>query len=357
MNLSRSMIKLNKEITIRKLFLLMVLIMFSCQKKNNQIEHSIMNQDWEFKMISSGDNMPNFKPMNDSIHFIPILLKKGFELEEIKLHFNWTDRSFQEKMETLLESGFLKKDKDDVIRGNVLIFSLEDGKAIKQLIHPLAKGITKSIIKRYKSIVSQTTKIDCLKDFEFKEISLFILSNILLDDGQIENVELEYLKVERPLMGKKRYYAAYLGKEKGSSFESFGIYGNQVENHGDFALCRYGNQRQLSEVLKINESLKRRYKDPIKRKGLDIPVIKTDCNQKLLEIANDFKPELLRLLEKHDSDMRKGYLEFANTKHLTYEEYFIWLYHILYTEVTEDLIDHGLIEIPEDKVSFYILQF
>lgn len=350
-------INLKNNERMKKFFLLIVLVAFSCQRNNDSLKHSLMNQDWEFKMISSGDNRPNFGPTNDSIHFIPILLNQGFELEEIREHFNWTKKSFDKKVETLYESEFLKKDKRGIVKANVLIFTIEDGITIRKSILPVVQEITESIIARYEFIVSKTKQIDCLKGFDFEAISLYMLSNILLDDGQIENVEREYLKVERPLRGGKRYYAAYLGKEKGSLYESFGIYGNQMEGYEGFSLCRYGNQRWLPEVMKTNESLKWQYKDSLKRKELNIPVITEACNQELLWVANDFKPELLRLLRKYDSTLRKGYLEFTNSSQLNYEEYFIWLYHILYTEITENLIDRELIEIPEDNVSFYILQF
>ncbi len=342
---------------MRKPFLLLVLILLSCQEKDSLMGHSIMNQDWEFKMISSGDNRPSFKPTNDSIHYIPILLSGGFELEEIKEHFNWTDQGFAMKIETLLESEFLKKDVDGIIKTNALIFSLEDGETIRESIYSLTQEIAQSIKVRYESIVSKTRQIDCLNGFEFEEVSLFMLSNILLDDGQIENVELEYLNSERPLRGGKKYYAAYLGKERGSLFESFGIYGNQVENHDGFAICRYGNQRRLPEVLRINQRLKNQYQDSIMRPQLNIPVITSDCNEAILTIASDFEPELLRLLREYDGTLRAGYSNFGFDKQVTYEEYFIWLYHILYTEVTNNLIKDGLVEIPEDKVSFYILQF
>lgn len=327
-----------------------------CQKKVETIDHPALSQEWEFKMISAGDNKPNFQTTEDSIHFVPILLGEGYSLDQIKAHFNWTAQDVNDKMGQLSNSEFVVLNYREEYVPNVMILPVEEGEKIRKQILPIAKQIADSIALQIDSIVYKTKQVECLEDFQFEEVSLLILSNVLLDNGQIRNVEQEYLKAERPIRHEKSYYASYLGKPVDSKIESFGIYGNQVSMQDGFAIGMYGNQRQLPEVIRIKEKLKFQYQDSLKRRSISHPVITNKCNNNILKIANYFKPSLLSIIESNDELLRDMYTKSRYAKEVTYEEYFIWLYHILYSEATENLIEQGAIKIPEEKVSFYVLQ-
>jgi hypothetical protein len=75
------------------------------------------------------------------------------------------------------------------------------------------------------------------------------LSNVLLDNWQIENVETEFLKAERPLRDGRRYYYAIFEKPASQRSEAFGIYGNGGGTMGKVRLGVYGKQRYDGRTL------------------------------------------------------------------------------------------------------------
>jgi len=57
---------------------------------------------------------------------------------------------------------------------------------------------------------------------------------------------------------------------------------------------------------------------------------------------------LLKILEEDAELLERGYQNSPYFQEVSYEEYFMWAYHILYSEVTEMLIDSGMIYKPRD---------
>jgi len=93
-----------------------------------------------------------------------------------------------------------------------------------------------------------------------------------------------------------------------------------------------------------------------KKAYFNYPIITEACNREVLELANFFKPHLLDILDIHTPLLKKNYTKAVYSKEVAFEEYFIWVYHILYSDVTDRLIARGLISIPDEKVGFYIFQ-
>ncbi|MEM8893323.1 MAG: hypothetical protein AAGC88_02025 [Bacteroidota bacterium] len=332
-------------------FLALFLINSSCSKKQGLNPIDLSN--WEFKMISQGDNSPTFRPSKDSIQFIPILLRKGYPIEQIQEHLGWSQEELDEKCEELSKNGFIKKVEGKYLP-TVMVISDKDANQIRQKIDPLAREIALAIEQKIDTIKIMTSNTSCLSSFDFEDLSLLILSNILLDNGQIRNVENEYLKSERPLRNGKRYYAAY-GEKPNDRTEAWHVYGNQVEMNDGFAMCRYGNERYTDEVIAINDSIIAKYK----RSGaLDLayPIFNNQCYVEVLELANYFKPHLIRILSEHTPSLEALYAEMKYTEEVTYEEFFIWIYHILYSHTTDILLESRLLSLPEEKVSFYIVE-
>ncbi len=336
------------------LLILAIPVLFTtCVSNTYEIRHSSLLEDWEYKMISKGDNFPNFQTTKDSIHLIVVLLHEGFKLSEIREHFNWQREEFDQKIKILLDAEFIKPIKNKNYNPNIAVFSNEEGEKIRTAIDPIVTQTVDSIRSKIDSIKSRTKQISCLKSFDFQSISLFILSNVLLDNWQIENVEGEYLRAKRPNRHGKTYYAAYLGKPNGSTKESFGIYGNQIERIDSFAIARYGNLRYTPEVIIKKEELILAYSKRSNNSDFNYPQINNECYAELSDLANYFKPALLDILLKNDKMMRNLYFNSKHSRETSYEEYFMWLYHILYSDITDELIRENLIILPKEKVSFY----
>lgn len=309
---------------------------------------------WEFKMVSQGNNRPHFKTMEDSIQYLPILLHYGHSVDDIQARMGWSDEAITSKIALLITNGFLKA-KEDTLIPSLMILSEQGAEKIRSDLSPLAKQIVETILHYKDSIVKKANAISCFKSFNADELSLLIFSNILLDNGQLKNIEKEYLKLGRPERNNNHYYASYQEKTN-SSFEALGIYGNHVQPDSGFALCRYGNQRYISEVLEINAQVLKKYKDLQEGELFEYPIVTPECNIEIQALANYFKPYLIDILNKHDSHLRKGFQNSAYSKEISYEEYFMWVYHVLYSHVTDILVDSENIVIPAERVSFYVFQ-
>ena len=171
------------------------------------------------------------------------------------------------------------------------------------------------------------TEISKTQDFE--KWSFLILSNVLLDSWQIDNVEKYYLnKEKRPNRHGKNYYYSIM-ENTDKNRETFGIYGNQYEEINGKAISIYGNNR-------LNISLKESKNE----------ISKLD-NEIFIKIANDFKPKLIDILNSEDDYIRKIYKETGYQKEITFEEFFIWWYHFMYTQTTEIMNDNNMLIIPE----------
>nr|WP_299341329.1 hypothetical protein [Allomuricauda sp.] len=334
-------------------WILFLVLICSC-KKSNETKALPKLSNWEFKMVSRGDNRPDFDIKQDSIHFLPILLHHGHTVEAIKEHFDWSEEELNEKTEILITNGFLKKTADGFVPG-LMIISEQEAKKVKEDLNPIANEISKTIIRLKDSLSIKAVSVSCFKRFTMDELSLLVFSNVLLDNGQLNNIERAYLKVERPERNNKRYYASYQEKEN-PSFEALGIYGNHVQPDNGFMLCRYGNQRYTPEVLKMNAQISDTYKSLKEGEEFNYPIVTQECQAEIQELANYFKPYLIDILVNNDLLLRKEYERSTYSNEVSYEEYFMWVYHILYSKVTDMLVDSGHIVLPKEKVSFYIFQ-
>lgn len=187
--------------------------------------------------------------------------------------------------------------------------------------------------------------MDIAKQYSFKELSFFYLSNILLDMGQIGNVESLFLKKERPLRHGKNYYLAIMEKDTSKREEAFGIYGNHgLLNNDSIYVGIYGNRRYLEAGW-----------DDYKNKKVYC-FSKHDYNILFKELNNLFRPTLINILEKNKVQFESLFNEYGYTGKISFEEYFIWYYHLIYTEATNNLIDRKVIEKPESGVFYYQIE-
>ncbi len=210
---------------------------------------------------------------------------------------------------------------------------------------------------------------------------------MLLDFGQINYIEENYLKKKRPLRNKKRYYYAIQEQEL-ADIEAFGMYGNTYLDLGEVQIGLYGNSRYstLNLITANNEIFEEYFQNTntdinYKKKQLVkgfvaadrqidlhlnvvyeklglyqnsqpiIPMFKKADVSTLNEIANTISEDLILLFNENDKPLKEYFVSSRYSKEINYEEFFIWWYHFFYTKVTEELIKQGVIITSTQKKS------
>jgi len=220
----------------------------------------------------------------------------------------------------------------------VFIADAKDGELLYKYAKPISKDITKSIIQNLPKIKSEFEKTDIAKTQNFKTWSFLILSNVLLDSWQIDNVEKYFLKQEtRPLRNGKNYYYE-IAENTNDKIESFGIYGNQYQEIGENKyISIYGNNRN-----DFNETSSKN-------------IVSAKDNEIFTKISQSFLPDLLKVLEGKRNYAEKIYSKLGYKNEITFEEFFIWWYHFIYTQTTNELQKKGIIDIPESGNFDYMI--
>jgi len=127
-------------------------------------------------------------------------------------------------------------------------------------------------------------------------------------------------------------------ENKATNREVFGIYGNQYEEKGDITINIYGNNRI---GITLDNSTNK--------------ISKSD-NEILKEIAANFKPKLITIFNKETAYIKKTYQITGYENEISFEEFFIWWYHFIYTKATDIMNDKGLLTIPESGNFEYELE-
>jgi siroheme synthase (precorrin-2 oxidase/ferrochelatase) len=77
--------------------------------------------------------------------------------------------------------------------------------------------------------------------------------------------------------------------------------------------------------------------------------------QQLSDMAKLITNELISLLQKHDGQLRNQWRNSVYGHEVTYQEYFMWWYHLFYNAVTDWLIAKGEITKPRTGVLTYLM--
>ncbi len=195
------------------------------------------------------------------------------------------------------------------------------------------------------------------------------MSDVVLDNWQINSVERLFLKKGRTPRHGLNYYHSLQERGADQKEESFGIYGNQMWSSGSWTIGVYGNKRLTSKHLlslsdkdiadlfglqtgesilqsraRIIEALMRHATDPgynlepklrggfnrlglMKGDQIRIPILSRGDYQDLLNLAGLVTDDLVALLEDYRSLLKESYEQSIYSEEVTFEEYFIWWYH------------------------------
>lgn len=243
----------------------------------------------------------------------------------------------------LVSEGLLGSDANGEIYNNSMVISASDGGELFTLADQFS-GPVQQIMRLHLPAVQRATS--AIPEFSFRpfsEYSFLILSNVVLDNWQIRNVEELYLNQNRPLRGGKQFYFAIMENSPDCD-DPFGIYGNisrPVEN--DFCSFYGNNQRSLSSADFIE----------LPRKN-GVLKLSQNANQALSKVAHIVCNDLIGIFKDIDGKLR-SYHEGSRWARVSYAEFFIWWYHFLYTQVTNDLAEAGDLIIPENRMYPYIV--
>ncbi|MFL0403188.1 hypothetical protein ACH0BP_16000 [Bacillus nitratireducens] len=356
----------------------------------NYIPEKILKTTYETKMISSGDNYPTLKISGTNLQYLLVMLHHGIESNTIKTKLNWTNEEFEKQIHALELEGLLKKIGESYYP-TCMVITATEGEKLYNLCEPLIKP-TLNIIEKYSNQIDAMTKrIETFNHLSKESYSLLLYSGVLLDSGQIINIEENYLETERPLRNNKRYYYAILEQEQ-TDKEAFGMYGNTYLDLGEYQIGLYGNTRYttLNLITANKETFEEYFHDAIidinytkkqlvenfvavdrqvdlnlnvlyeelglyKNSQPVIPVFTAADLSILNEIANTVSEDLILLCKENEKPLKEYFASSRYSKEITYEEFFIWWYHFFYTKVTEELIKHGVIKISSQKDQSYIM--
>ncbi|MFW6327006.1 MAG: hypothetical protein ACOC2F_01700 [Bacteroidota bacterium] len=322
-------------------FALAVTFFTSYSAGNNRTVENILDSSFRVYQIS-GYQGPKIDINKDSLAQFLTALHYNIPLSEIVNSLQWSPETTEKNIDALIKNKLLTK-KGDHYQPTLGILTLERGNLLKEKALKVANEIADSISIWLPEIKKIHHETNISEQHDFNELSLFYLSNVILDNFQIQRMEEEFLKQKRPLRNGSRYYLAVVEDALATKTEPFGIYGNQGLLWNDsIGICVYGNKRMKSNIGWDN------YKDK------DIYVFDENDTQLITHKMPDvFFPPLFDILNKNKPGFEATYHELHFDKEISFEEFFIFWYHFIYTEATDILIARNIVQKPQNEMFYY----
>lgn len=326
--------------------ILLLLILGSCSTNKGRTLKNITNSTFNTGQIKKGNNNPAIDITKDSLDLLLIALHYKIPIKEIEKYFNWDSSTTKKNTDILIKNGLLK-DNNNIFIPAMAIFPTETGNILIEKSQNIANEIADSIKVIIPKIKEMHSQMDISKEYSFYDLSFFYISDVLLDMGQIGNVEKEFLQKERPLRNGKRYYQAITEEDTTKITEPFGIYGNQgLMDNDTIYIGVYGNTRRTKYNIGWND-YKNKEIHYFNKKDFDV-----FYNQ----MPKIFLPTLIDILEKNKPYFESVYKELGYDKEITFNEFFIWWYHFIYSETTNKLIKDNIIKKPENGMFYYKIE-
>ncbi|OFX58808.1 MAG: hypothetical protein A2046_05540 [Bacteroidetes bacterium GWA2_30_7] len=307
------------------IFTLTLFTFFSCEtivSQENINLNDILSRKFQQMFISRGDNFPDFSLTEDKRNLFLVALHNDITVEDFQSKVNFNKEKIDSIINLLESKRWLHKI-DEKYKPTVFIATKEDGDKLYEYAEPISKEIAEKIKEQLPKINEMFNETEISRKQTFDDWSFLVLSDVLLDSWQIFNVENQFLgKFARPARHGKNYYASI--EEVTDDTEGFGIYGNQ---NGKISV--YGNSRKKTDLSSTNHYISKR------------------DNEILKSIAENFLPELIKILNENNEDIKQIYEKSGYSKEITFEEFFIWWYHFIYTQTTDYMAKMNLLKIPE----------
>ena len=355
----------------------------------------ILGREYETKMISSGRNRPPFSLRRAHRAELILLLREGVPTASIAEQFAWSDAEMERRVGELVSSGLVRRNADGTFLPTVMVMPLGDVARYLPVPASLVEETGRLLVRHLPEVRRRYAAIRGFGEAPFESVSLLVLSNVLLDNWQINTVEARFLGAERPARGESRYYLSIQEKAPFDSTEAFGIYGNQIREYGPATVGIYGNRRtgnpfafgdldadRIEALFGTRPDSVRAFQEEILTRvmnagpnasmppriaaGLDslgwmedgrviVPRFDATDREALSEMADLVADELIALLEGNRAAITRVYEASPYAREVTFEEYFMWWYHLFYSEVTDHLIAEGHVNRPDIGITTYLL--
>ena len=320
---------------------LAVTFLASCSFKSDRTIDNILDSSFRVYQIS-GYEGPKIDIKKDSLAQFLTALHYNIPLSEIERALNWSSETTERNINALIKNELLTK-KGDYYQPTLGIYTLERGNLLKEKAQKVAYEIADSIGNWLPAIKKIHNEMNISQRHDFRELSLFYLSNVILDNFQIQRVEEEFLNQKRPLRNGSRYYLGIVEDNPANKTEPFGIYGNRGLLWNDsIGISVYGNKRMESNVGWDN------YKD----KNIHV-FDEHDTRVITHEMPDLFFPCLLDILNRNKPDFKATYQKLDFDEQVSFEEFFIYWYHWIYTETADVLIAKDIIQKPQNEMFYY----
>lgn len=145
----------------------------------------------------SGYKGPKIDIKKDSLAQFLTALHYNIPLSEIENAFKWSPETTESNINALIDNKLLAK-KGDYYQPTLEVLTLERGILLEEKAQKVANEIADSICNRLPEIKKIHAEMNISEQHNFKELSLFYLSNVILDNFQIQRMEEEFLNQKRP---------------------------------------------------------------------------------------------------------------------------------------------------------------
>lgn len=357
--------------------------------------NSIDDREFETKIISRGNNFPPFR--FDDIHAgkVLVLTKEGIAESEIREHKFANGVEGAPALDALIQHGFLIRDDSGSLQPTAAVMTIAEVSKHMPVDAGVIEKTKEAILSYAPHAFEAVASLDGFSHLHREQYDLFLLSNGLLDNFQIGNVEAQVIESERPERAGGNYYLSIQEKDPASPYEAFGIYGNNTANYGRYILGVYGNQRNsqtnfhrmreklLPDAASIDDdALTERRHNLVQALGkvwleeetseetlqtltalgyvtefgaLSIPVLTTANYPAFSAVVNEFTPTLVGILREHMPELQSVYAGSSYANEISFEEYFMWWFHLYYSAVTDALVEEGEMHVPAQGVSTYLM--
>mgnify|MGYP006275747807 FL=1 len=321
--------------------ILALLIFTGCSAEKNRTMVDILDSTFRVYQISGFDG-PNIDIKQDSLAQFLVALHYNIPISEIERKLEWSPEITEMHIDALIENKLLAR-KGDHLQPILGIITQERGNLLEEKARNVANEIADSIAKWLPELKETHNESNISQKHDFRELSLFYLSNVILDNFQIRQVEEEFLNQERPLRNGSRYYLAILEDPGTGETEPYGIYGNRGLHWSDSTgIAVYGNQRTANNAGWDN------YHDK------ELHVFDEQDTEMITETMPDlFLPTLLDILNRNRPEFEAIYRELNFDREVSFEEFFIFWYHWIYTEATDVLIERDMVQEPQKEMFYY----
>ncbi|MBU5593373.1 hypothetical protein KQI89_16615 [Clostridium sp. MSJ-4] len=363
---------------------------------NREAIDRFINSKFIVALICKDGYCPALNLNENNLDLMLMLMHYKLSKNEIKKYLNLSEEEFIYRINFLEEDGLISKAWDGSYVPSCMAISLEEAEELYEKSKDFVDETVELFIDNMEEIKEKTLNMRCYKDFRFEDLSLFILSDVLMNSFQIENIEKYFIKRHPPIRNEKRYYLALLEQRMGEEREAFGLYGNMGVSFEDFDICMYGSRDSTENILTLNDEQLKEYfgfedinniydikeellrdllklysdkdysiKESIKSgfnrlnlmigDKLNVPVMSREEYDNLFDIASITLKPYIEIFQNNKEVLMEYYRKSSYYGEISFEEYFIYWYHFYYSLTTDRLIEKGLIKNEKNQLFTYII--